>query len=409
MLSKQPLTKPHLPAVLALLAGTLLLAACASRSAGSSPAAPAGTAGATRSAVPGAEEGPSGSITASLAEPPADGEPVVEASPASIASTAPRTYTVQRGDTLWDLANMFLRDPWLWPEIWYVNPQLPDPHRIFPGDVLTLAQGRDGKAQLTLTRGPAVRLSPMVRDGGVNADGSIATIPYEAIRAFLSRPGIISNDEIRKAPYVLGMRDNHIIAGLNNDLYVRRADSGIGERYSIMRIEEPLRSPDRHGKLGYMTVYAGAAIATRTGDPATVRVTESAREVRKGDVLVATRPGDIAAITPHVPASDPGGHVIAITDGVRLGGNYDVVAVDRGSAQGMEVGHVLRVWQTQPKADDRCVNVNGRFTCDRLLGRRLPAEMAGTLLVFKVLDGVSYALVLSATAPIRVNDRVGKP
>jgi hypothetical protein len=304
---------------------------------------------------------------------------------------------------------MFLRDPWLWPEIWYVNPQLQNPHRIFPGDVLTLAQGRDGKTQLTLSRGPAVRLSPMLRDGGVNADGSIATIPYEAIRAFISRPGIISNDEIDKAAYVLAMRDEHIVAGLNNDIYVRRAAGSIGERYSIMRIDEPLRSPDRRGKLGYMTVFAGTGTVTRTGDPATARVTESAREVRKGDVLVATKPGDIAAIAPHVPTHDVGGHIIAIADGVRLGGNYEVVAIDRGTTQGMEVGHVLRVWEVQAKSDDRCVNVNGRFTCNRLVNKRLPAEAAGTLLVFRVLDQVSYALVLSATTPIRINDRIGKP
>jgi LysM repeat protein len=356
------------------------------------------------------DDGPTPPITALLPDLPPEGTEVVVNQPTEVINaSAPRSYTVQRGDTLWGLANMFLRDPWLWPEIWYVNPQVNNPHLIYPGDVLTLVQGRDGSvSQIQLTRGPVARLSPTLRNGGVNADGSVAAVPYEAIRAFLSRPGIITSEEIKSAPYVLSIRDGHLVGGLNNDVYVKGPVRGIGERYNVMHIEQPLKGGSRK-KVGYMTVFAGSAQLSRTGDPATARVTESVREVQIGDVLLPSTPSDTASIVPHVPNNNLEARVVAVTDGVKLVGNYQVVALDAGSAQGMEVGYVLRAWSVAQKASDRCKRVNGKYSCNRWRQTTLPSESAGTMLVFKVLDQVSYALVVDVDVPVRVNDRVSKP
>jgi LysM repeat protein len=392
-----------------LLASIALMAGCASRHA----AAPTvtSTSAAARGMAAGADEGPTPPITANLPDPPPEGtEVVTNQSSAVVNASAPSSYTVKRGDTLWGISNMFLRDPWLWPEIWYNNPQVNNPHRIYPGDVVTLVRGRDGSvSQIQLTRGPVTRLSPTLRNSGVNPDGSVATVPYEAIRSFLSRPGIITGEEIKTAPYVLSIRDGHLVGGLNNDIYVRGPVRGVGERYNVMHVEQPLKSGKDNKKVGYMTVYAGGALMSRPGDPATARVTESEREIRIGDVLLPNTPADTAAIVPHVPTQDVEARVVAVADGVGLVGNYQVVALDAGTAQGIEVGHVLRAWSAAQKANDRCKRVDGQYSCNRWGQVRLPAESAGTLLVFKSLEQVSYALVVALDVPIRMRDRVSKP
>jgi len=221
-------------------------------------------------------------------------------------------------------------------------------------------------------------LSPTLRNGGVNADGSVATVPYEAIRAFLSRPGIITSEEIKASPYVLSIRDGHLVGGLNNDVYVKGPVRGVGERYNVMHIEQPLQGGNSHKKVGYMTVYAGGVQLARTGDPATAHVTEAVREVQIGDVLLANTPSDTAAIVPHVPTGEIQGKVVAVTDGVKLVGNYQVVALDSGSAQGVEVGHVLRAWSAPQTASDHCKRINGEYSCNRWKQARLPSESAGT-------------------------------
>jgi LysM repeat protein len=397
--------------LLVLLACITLAAGCATHHEAEAPAPATTVASSAGASGSNADEGPSPPITAGLPELPPEGTEVVVTQPTAVVNaSAPRSYTVKRGDTLWGLSNMFLRDPWLWPEIWYVNPQINNPHLIYPGDVLTLVQGRDGSvSQIQLTRGPVARLSPTLRNGGVNANGTVATVPYDTIRTFLSRPGIITSDEIRNAPYVMSIRDAHLVGGLNNDLYVRGSAAASGERYNVMHIGQPLYGGNSHKQVGYMAVYAGSVQISRTGEPATARVTESAREILIGDLLVPNAPIDTAAIVPHPPAHPVDTLVVAVTDGVNLVGSYKVIALGAGSAQGLEVGHVLRAWSTAKRANDHCRRINGVYDCNHDHYTPLPAEIAGTLLVFKVYEQVSYALVVAVDEPVRINDHVSNP
>src|SRR5579862_2734810 len=152
-----------------------------------------------------------GGAAAAPAVQPSGPAPVVNPS-------APKRYTVKRGDTLWGIASMYLKDPWLWPEVWVINPQIPNPHLIYPGDTLSLAFGPDGRPQVSLEQAGAVRLDPRLRSTPL--DGAIPTIPYNTIAAFLSRPSVMTEDEIRHAPYVLAFRDMHQVAGSPNEAYV---------------------------------------------------------------------------------------------------------------------------------------------------------------------------------------------
>ena len=330
---------------------------------------------------------------------------------ASLSSSAPRSYVVKRGDTLWGLAAMFLKDPWLWPEIWYVNPEISNPHRIYPGDTLRLALGADGKQSVQLVRtsggGGRTRLEPMMRSTALEAP--IASIPFTAIAAFLSRPGVLSNEQVKAAPYVLALRDRHMIAASGNDIYVSKLSGAEGERFSVLHVGDRLKDPDGGGFLGYLANYAGVVQITRAGDPARAQVSESAREILTGDVLVPEAGGSAADLVPHKPATAVNGQILAVVNGVILAGQYQIVAINRGSQHGLEPGHVLRVNESGRTVHDHCARITGNGTCTRWRDTELPVEAAGTLLVFRVYDRVSYALVASENNPLSVGDRVVNP
>jgi hypothetical protein len=398
-----------------LMALALSLAACShtrhwfGHGEGSAPpapmtAAPASAAEASASAEPQ-------TVTSNLPDVATEAETTTvmpDAGPA-LSPTAPKSYVVKRGDTLWGLAGIFLKDPWLWPEIWYVNPEVSNPHRIYPGDTLRLALGADGKqaVQLVRTSGSGTRLEPLLRSTALEAP--IANIPYSAIAAFLSRPGVLTREQVKAAPYVLALRDRHMIAGAGNDIYIRKLTGAEGERFSVLHVGERLKDPDGGGSLGYLANYAGVAQVTRAGDPARAQINESAREILTGDVLVPETGGNVADFVPHAPAMPVKGRILAVVNGVLLAGQYQVVAINRGSQNGLEPGHVLRVDESPGSVRDHCARIAGNGTCTHWRDTDLPAEEAGSLLVFRVFDRVSYALVASEHNPLSIGDHVVNP
>src|SRR3569833_1304488 len=167
---------------------------------------------------------PSSQVTSSSAPPDAS----------IINPRAPKSYVVKRGDTLWGISSMFLRDPWLWPEVWYINPQVANPHLIYPGDTLALAYGADGRPIIRLEQGGAARLDPRLRSDPLN--GAIPTIPYASIAAFLSRPSILTSDEVKHSPYVLAFRDSHEVAGTGNEIYIKNLTAPERARFNVVHI-----------------------------------------------------------------------------------------------------------------------------------------------------------------------------
>ncbi len=317
----------------------------------------------------------------------------------------PDKYVVKRGDTLWDISAMFLRDPWYWPEIWYANPQVANPHLIYPGDVLTLVYV-NGKPQLQLQRGTAMtggteKLSPKVREQSL--EDAIPTIPLETIGAFLGRGSVLQKDEIEKAPYVVAIRDQHLIGAAGNDLYVRGKVAGVDYGYSVVHVGEKLIDPDDGDVLGYEGIYVGSGTIRRTGDPSTLTLADSSREALEGDRLISQSMVYPANFTPRSPSKPIDGSIIAVVDGVSQVGQYQVIVINRGTRDGLEVGNVLRVWQAGGRVADR---VKSGLTSRKV---QLPDEPAGVSMVFRTYDRVSYALVMEATSEIHVMDAVKNP
>lgn len=313
----------------------------------------------------------------------------------------PDRYVVVKGDTLWDISAMFLRDPWLWPEVWYVNPQIENPHLIYPGDILTLVY-IDGKPQLRMSRGyPTENLSPQIRVESL--DNAIPTIPLDAIRPFLTRAIVVDANELDTAPYVVASAGEHVVTGVGDRVYTRGIDNKDTSVYDIFRPGGPYIDPDTDELLGYEALYVGTGPIEQYGDPATLFLAETTREIRVSDRL---RPADqstpVTHFQPHAPATDIEGRIISVIDGVTQIGQFNVVAIDLGTREGMEVGHVLRIFK------------EGNLVTDSVSGKRsdtvkLPDEAAGLVMVFRTFEKVSFGLVMKATSSIHINDFVRTP
>jgi hypothetical protein len=324
------------------------------------------------------------------------------ASPPALNPRHPERYVVQRGDTLWDIAATFLRDPWYWPEIWQINPQVENPHLIFPGDILSLVYLDDGRPVLQVERGGGIeRLSPRVR--AYPLEEAISTIPYETLRAFLTRPAILNEDELEELPYIVAQRDG-LMGSAGRDVYVRNTEAGVGETFNVVHLGKPLVDPDDDAVLGYEGIYIGSGGISRTGDPATLHLEESAREALVGDYLLQETEPPPFTFFPRAPDEEIDGRIISVVDGVSLIGQYQVITINRGERHGMEAGHVLRIYQTGEVITDP---VRGRKLFTEKV--RLPDEPAGTMMVFRTFDRMSYALVMEATNDIAVLDTVRNP
>jgi len=327
---------------------------------------------------------------------------------------APRHYTVKRGDTLWSIAAMYLKDPWLWPEVWVINPQIPNPHLIYPGDTLALALGPDGRPQVSIEQAGALRLDPRLRSTPL--DTALPTIPYTAIAAFLSRPGVMTSEEISHAPYVVAFRDLHQVAGEGNEVYVRHlAAAQENARFAVVHIATPLVDPDDGKVVGYEGIYTATALVQRPGDPAKAVLIDPARETLTGDRLLSSDANDTpTTFTPRPPATRVRGQILDVVGGTDLVGTFQVVVINRGKRHGLEPGNVLAIDQAGGVVRD--LYRSGRQIGDTIGAGdafapkvRLPDERSGTMLVFKVYDRVSYALIVGASDSIHTYDLVRNP
>jgi hypothetical protein len=387
----------------------------------------------------------------------------VFASTAVIADTVtvkpdhPESYTVVKGDTLWDITGRFLNEPWLWPQVWEANPQIENPHLIYPGDVVSL-QYKDGRPILAVGRGDKsgryIKLSPTVRSH--EKATAIPSIPIDTIKQFLLRPLVVSDEEMDDWPYVVSSYDEHLVSGSGNKIYVRGLpEDATAKRYAVYRKGKPLVNPvkNKDNVLGYEALYLGDAVIEKGGDPASFIVVSSTREVLSGDRLAEESEADINSnFIPTHPSHDVYGNVISVIDGVSEIGQYQIVVLDLGTNDGMEIGNVLGVYQSgnvvkdytaavarEKEEDERRIVLPHEDTSgfDRglsavlndvrdtkrafdktdlagYLGRpnstpeevELPEEYAGVMMIFRTFENVSYALVMEAVSPIHIYDAV---
>lgn len=337
-------------------------------------------------------------------EPMTAQEPMPEPEKSPLRPDIPERYVVKKGDTLWDIASYFLKDPWLWPEVWYINPEIRNPHLIYPGDVIALYYV-DGKPVLTLEGAQpprpdmgVVKLEPKVRVESL--DKAIKTIPKDAIAAFLTRPRIVDENTLDAAPYVVSSYEGHLVSGPGNIIYINGLDDSAEASYVIVRKGEAYVDPETSEVLGYEAQNLADARIVRIGTPSTGQITTARQEVINGDYLLPKlrQPLDLNFF-PRAPEDQVRGQIIAVYQGVEKIGQYNIVILNRGKRDGLAPGHVLEIFRAGVMVEDP-------KTGDSV---ELPQEYAGVLMVVEPLEKLSFALVMEARRALQVHDRVISP
>jgi hypothetical protein len=397
---------PRVVALTAFVAATVITAGCASAP---PPSVSPGIAETPR-ATETADHNVADDMTATEAAIAAMNEaPVAESTQPTaqlIRPDAPMNYTVKRGDTLWDIAAVFLKDPWFWPEIWQINPQVENPHLIYPGDVLSLAYGANGSAAVSISQYSGARLQPRLRSEGI--DGPVDTLPFAAIAAFLTKPSVLTREQAIAAPHILAFRDHHMIGGTGHEFYARGLNAVPEQRFVVMHVGPAIYDPETDKVVGYQAAYVATAVVQKPGEVTKALLTEGAREALEGDRLISVEGERSLTFQPHVPTKPIDGQIISIADDATQVGQYQVVVLNRGANHGLAQGAVLAIDTKGEVVRDRRPDYPfARKSFPEHV--QLPYERSGTLIVFKVYEDISYGLVIGARAPMRVADRVYNP
>lgn len=343
--------------------------------------------------------------------------PVVEKK-VRVKESYPRQYTVKKDDTLWDISSLFLQDPWYWPEIWQNNAQIQNPHLIYPGDVLTLIYvngqprmrlnnpGQPGQPSIRQTgvvNGlPVRRLSPGIRTSALQA--SIPSIPGDAIRQFLSKPRVITLEQMETAPRIIASDEEHLVLGSGNRVYIRGEIDKERARFAVFNPGDALVDPATGEILGYEAKYAGQVRIVEYGDPVSGDITFSEREILIGDRLLPEDKSKLENLYfPRIPdVNIANGQIISLYDALFGVGKYQIVVINKGEEDGMEIGHLLAAFTNG-------LTVRDPYDREHSGPIKLPNERSGLLMVFKVFGRVSYAITLESKRVIHNYDYVFTP
>ena len=371
------------------------------------------------------------------------------ATTADLADGAPDRYIVVKGDTLWGISGRFLNAPWKWPELWQLNrEQVRNPNRIYPGDILVLDTSA-AQMRMKLVRMPTVKLTPQTRDVPLAVE-AVPTIRSADIEPFLSRPLVIAQNQLAGAARIVRTQESRVVLGAGDVAYATGPTKEQGVYWQIFRPGSPLIDPVSNETLGYEAVYLGEARVNRWGEVSTIEVISSTQEVYAGDYLLPS-PREIAldGYLPHAPDKKIDARIIALYNQLYETGPNSIITINKGAADGLEVGHVLAIYrnlnaptftlresslwgrtafiysdknprtnyQNEPMGDrnspiyGRVGPMGAKYKDDRarLPSVTLPDERYGLILVFRVFDRASYALVMNASRPVNVLDLAVNP
>jgi len=368
---------------------------------------------------------------------------IVVAQDVSVRSDHPDEYVVVKGDTLWDISGRFLDKPWQWPAIWHVNPQIENPHLIYPGDVLSLVY-IDGVPQLRLRRGDTVELSPSVRVS--ERPGAIPAVPFDSIAPFIRNLRVLSPEDFEGLPYIVANNEARLTATIGDQTYARGLDAQVGQEFVVARLNsiydqighppetrrvlpkdgwkevpniwdhsEDLYNPvspwDKRPKnpIGYEMVEVSRVRVAKTGEISVLDIIRDRTEVKPGDyILPDSDPGYESVFYPSAMDDIPEGLRVLATSGQKTGvGLYQIVSISGGTNQGLQPGHVFSAFGNGEVVEDRTGYRYGSFAKDAEV--RLPAVYNGLVMVFRSFGDISYGLVMSGKRTVEEFDSLRHP
>jgi hypothetical protein len=337
----------------------------------------------------------------------------------AIRDDQPSSYTVVKGDTLWDIAGRFLEEPWLWPRVWERNPQIANPDLIYPGDVVVL-EYVDGQPVLRLSRADTsglrtVRLSPGIHREAIG--GPIRAIPLDKIESYLSANHVVSTEDFENAPYVMAERFGNTVMSPGDNIFARGDWTPGVYTYDIIRNGRNLVDPDTGKDMGVEGVKIGEATISKTnGREAVLELDRVIEEVRVGDHFVASMTETLdPTVMPFAPGFDVNAAILTLNGGASIGGLYDTLILNKGRVDGMQTNQLLTIQEPEIEVTDPKVPAKLFDPLKKSLGREVdnivafPGNNIGFVLIYRVFDETSFGLVLKTSKEVRMSDRVVTP
>lgn len=330
---------------------------------------------------------------------------------------APDQHRVVRGDTLWGISGKFLDHPWCWPDVWGMNKEdIANPHWIYPGQIVYLdrANGRlrlgkplDGSNNGS---GP-MQLSPQIRSEGIGKD-AVTSIPSSVIEPFLSQPLIVEADELNNAARVVAAQEGRVFLGQGDRAYVR-GDLKDGTSFQVFRPGVPLKDPETKKIIGYEADYLGTMkleqLAKPGSDVHTFSVASFKEEIGVGDRLLPAPPTPILNYVPHPPEKKVNALIVSIYGGVSYAGQHQIVAINRGKLDGLDLGTVLELSRYGAVVEDKTVSSKWYELKLKKPTIKLPSEAYGSLFIFRTFKHISYGLVMQVKDTVQVGDYANSP
>lgn len=319
---------------------------------------------------------------------------------------APDQHKVVRGDTLWDISGKFLTHPWCWPQVWGMNrEEIRNPHWIYPGQIVYFdrAAGRLRLGKPVAGGTDTVRLSPQIRTEGLGKD-AVPAIPSNAIEPFLSQPLVVGESELASAPRIVATQEGRVLLGRDDKAYVR-GELGDGTSFQVFRPGTPLKDPTTQAILGYEAAYLGTIklerAAQKSDEAHVLKVVSSQQEMGVGDRLLPVPPTPILNYVPHPPEKAVDARIMSVYGGVSQAGQNQIVTVNRGKNDGLDVGTVLELYRFGETIIDRTEKDKPRI--------KLPDHQYGSLFIFRVFDNIAYGLVMQVTDSVKIGDVAKSP
>ena len=332
----------------------------------------------------------------------------VQAAPArcEFLANAPDSHLVVRGDTLWDISGKFLQHPWCWPQVWDMNrEQIRNPHWIYPGQIVYFDR-INGRLRLGKPTGDMTtdKVSPRIRNEGLG-QAAIPAIPSNVIEPFLSQPLIIEENALQGTPRIVATQEGHVFLGKNDKAYVR-GELKDDTSFQVFRPGLPLKDPETGKIIGYEAAYLGSVKLVQAdksgGNSAHVFTVVAAKEeMGVGDRLLPVPPAPILNYVPHPPEQPVDARIVSIYGGVTHAGQNQIVTINRGQKDGIDIGTVLQLSRS------------GAVIIDKTEGKKekikLPDSDYGTLFVFRVFNNISYALIMQVSDSVQIGDVAKSP
>ena len=320
-------------------------------------------------------------------------------------TNAPDQHVVVRGDTLWGISGHFLQNAWCWPQVWGMNrEQIRNPHWIYPGQIVYFDRVA-GRLRLGTSTGgglDTVKLSPQIRVEGLGRE-AIPAIPADQIGPFLSQPLIVEDDELSSVPHIVAVQEGHVNLGRNDLAYVRGNLNG-GTVFQAFRPGKQLKDPITGQVIANEAVYLGSLKLERAAkaenEVNTFRVIEAKQEMGAGDRLIALPIALVLNYVPHAPAKEVNARIVSVYGGVTSAGQNNIVTINQGAADNIEIGDVLQLYRFGKTVAD---------PLDKKVAVKLPDEQYGTLFIFRIFKHISYGLIMQVRDTVDVGDIARSP